>query len=45
VSFISFWEIAIKTSIGKLEFNTTIVELKQKTEDKNTLIRSFFVEF
>jgi len=35
VSFVSFWEIAIKTSIGKLEFHTTIDELKLKTFEKN----------
>jgi PIN domain nuclease of toxin-antitoxin system len=38
VSFVSFWEIAIKTSIGKLEFHTTIDELKLKTFEKNIQI-------
>ncbi len=28
ISLISFWEIAIKTSIGKLEFRTSIKELE-----------------
>jgi len=35
VSIMSFWEVAIKTSIGKLEFYTTIEELTNKTLEKN----------
>ena len=35
VSFVSFWEIAIKQSIGKLKFNMTIPELELQCHERN----------
>ena len=35
VSFVSFWEIAIKQSIGKLKFNMTIPELEMQCHARN----------
>jgi len=34
VSLVSFWEIAIKSSLGKLDFNTSIKELSKITFQK-----------
>ena len=38
VSFVSFWEIAIKQSIGKLKFNMTIPELEMQCHARNIRI-------
>ena len=38
VSFVSFWEIAIKQSIGKLKFNMTIPELEMQCHERNIRI-------
>ncbi len=35
VSIVSFWEIAIKQSIGKLQFSMTIPELESLCQERN----------
>ena len=38
VSSVSFWEIAIKQSIGKLKFNMTIPQLEMQCHERNIRI-------